>query len=259
MRYVTTFKVASVPAISMNLTLEQRARSDAPEPEKRALDEMTRIGAKIRREWERRVSPKPPTDPRPAVRALTAAISALYGRLSEWSKLPASDHSEVAQANTMIVELFPKGTTFLFGNHDERWLNSRWLLATVLAPERRSDIERLAGAPFVAAFRKTHSAAGVALGFEGVCTPPPANEDMRELLSAFVESVRSYALQVIAHADLNDPAEVSRVERMLAPIDTHRSRVTVASDETADTPVDTGSSANDNRAPAAPAGVRQVA
>ena len=162
-----------------------------------------------------------------AMRASDRALDAAWGALSDFTNafvrlsqtMPdashdssyagdagdASDADEVnraliADARLLRDALFYDGLRFLRRKFREQWVESQTRLDIIASRELEPVIERLGGAAIVATVRRMHHHYGEALGITAEAEERnPAR--VTDALLALRNSLRSYVLQVAAHAD----------------------------------------------------------
>jgi hypothetical protein len=190
------------------------------------------------------LSKRPPAalDPQRARNADLAedqAWSALHDWLIGWSKI-ASPVGERARA--MHTTLFPTGLKFTRLAYKLEWAEADARLARVASDGLTAEIEALGGAPILEQLRVTHQAYGEALGI--TAETQDTTVGLREPLQQFTNSLRAYVLAVAAHADEDDPASITQIDALLAPLNNWRSYISesatvaeTASEATSATPV----------------------
>lgn len=262
-------------AIALSYKLQHNMPDGAAPTVREACGQLATRTEALSVAWRAQGKTPPPKDNRTVVRSLINAWSATVGRLTELTKLNPEEVPEAAQAQALLDEIFSKGLGFLLGEHDAIWIDSRDLLTSIDEGGHATSLDRLAGPMMLPTVRKAHATCGAALGL----TSPAAEQatiELKPLLDAVTESISTYALQLLASADAEDPDDVREVTLALTPLLDHRKRararrtdVTDGEDEGEDSPVEQGTPtkgapapadakpANDN--PAQPAPTRRVA
>lgn len=261
--------------IALSLKLQQNAPDDASPVVEAAVERLAAATEALSVAWRVQRAGASPRDNRAVMRALVNAWSATYGRLFELTKLDPATVRESAEAQTLLDVLFPNVRTFLQGEHDGIWIDSRDLLAKIDDGGHADAINRLAGEVFLPAVRRAHQTCGDALGLTQA-TAEKVSVELKGLLDAVTAAISTYAIQLIASADASDADDVRVVTHALDPLIDHRKRARTRRNEAIDTgeedqqddaapksptqgvavPTDT-KAANDN--PAQPAPARRVA
>ena len=220
-------------AIALSLKLQRNVPDGASPTVRAACGQLATCTDALSVAWRAQGKTPPPKDNRAIVRALINAWSATHGRLAELTKLDPEEVPESAQARALIDAIFTQGLGFLQGEHDAIWIDSRDLLTAIDEGSHAADIDRLAGHLMLPTVRKAHLACGVALGLTSPAVER-ATVELKPLLDAVTESISTYALQLLASADAEDPDDVREVTHALAPLIDHRKRARARRNEVTD-------------------------
>lgn len=175
--------------------------------------------ARLEAAWQPIAKEKPPSDRRPADRAVDNGWSALFDRLQGCAKLPAHRYPKAADAAKLMAKLYPTGLTFLSLAFDQEWAESRRRLELVDSEQLQASLDDVAGPEYLAEVRLTHEAYGVALGITvpREVEPPPKN--LAEPLKATQDAMRSYLFKVLGAVVDDDPESVAAARGALKPVD----------------------------------------
>jgi hypothetical protein len=156
----------------------------------------------------------------PADLALDTAWTALYERLRAYAILPAELLTEARQAQQLLRTLFPDALAFLRLPYEAEWAQSESRLRTIEQLRLTADVERLAGAEFLAEVRRTHELYGRVLGLPRPREPLPEPElpldsaTLRELRFALARAIARYALRIVAIFEQDGEL----LQQLLAPL-----------------------------------------
>lgn len=166
-------------------------------------------------------------DPSAALTAdvrVDAACGGFHGFLQGWTRLPShgpgAEKATVAQQ--LIDRLYPQGLGFTQLPFMTQWAEVQKLLDRARLPENAELIVKLGGEPFVEAIGASFEAYGEALQVTKQRAEVKAGVRVREPLDAVIGALRSYVLQVSAHADAGegsgDVEARDLAEVLLAPL-----------------------------------------
>ncbi|MCU0686655.1 MAG: hypothetical protein MUF34_31145 [Polyangiaceae bacterium] len=162
-------------------------------------------------------------DARPFDQRLDNLWSAVRGRLGAYSALP-EERPERAQAEALDQVLFPDGLGFLKAPYVVEHTESERRLDLLETEGRGEALRALVGPVFVDELVVAHGEYGKALGItaapEAVAPPVRVAEPLREMQAA----LRSYTLQLLAHAESDDEA-LEAVRAALRPIASMRTAI----------------------------------
>ncbi|HEU4403849.1 MAG TPA: hypothetical protein VFS43_00940 [Polyangiaceae bacterium] len=152
-----------------------------------------------------------------------AACGGFYGFLQGWARLPPGPGAErAAIAQRLLERLYPQGLSFTQLPFVTQWAEVQKLLDRARRPENGALIAQLGGEVFVEAIGDAFEAYGEALQVTRERAEVKASVRVREPLDALTLALRSYVLQVTAHADAGggegDPEARELAEALLAPL-----------------------------------------
>ena len=148
--------------------------------------------------------------------------SALRGRLVAHGAL-AEGRPERTRAEAIDAMLFPGGLGFLKAPYVVEHTESQRRLDLIASEGLGDDLRWLVGPIFVEELAAAHADYGRALGITAALSPsPPAPTRVAEPLREMQGALRSYALQLLAHAETGGEASEA-VWSALRPIDALRS------------------------------------
>jgi hypothetical protein len=152
---------------------------------------------------------------------LDAAWGALHEHLGGLARLPADKYPRAARAAAICDSLFPPGGSFLKLPFREEWAHSQNLLTRIDTYGMATEIDQLVGPEFLTEVRDAHRSYGDVLGST---KDHPAQEEanFRQLLRDLSESIRLYAVRVIASVDPARPETAAAAQHALEPIALHR-------------------------------------
>jgi hypothetical protein len=163
----------------------------------------------------------------PAVRAADLvednAFGALFDWLTAWTRLPAEQHPESTEAETVLHAVFPTGLTFLAVRPSDEWQEAELRLRLMAEKGYEKTIVKLGGKSFLDEIKAAHKVYGEVLGITAVKSvqDTPA---LREARDGALDVVRAYVLGVSAHARKKDAPSAELAERLLAPLSQWKDR-----------------------------------
>jgi hypothetical protein len=151
---------------------------------------------------------------------LDCAWSAFRDLLDGLARLPGDRYPRAVRAAQLREKLFPSGLGFLKLSFDDEWAHSDTLLKRIDADGMASQIDELIGTEPLGEVRRAHQRYGEVLGkTKGM---PAADVDARGLLRKLTESIRLYALRVVASVDPERPETLASARKALEPLAAHR-------------------------------------
>lgn len=150
--------------------------------------------------------------------------SALRGRLEMLTLLPPDTYPDAKRAQEILESLFDEtGLSFLTQRYPEQYAIASSYLRSIDEDDLASDIDRLAGADFLANVRNQHQAYGkmVARMLE---RDNALGDDLSEHVRAMGQALVEYATKVLASVDRDEPATIQAALVALRPIDVFREK-----------------------------------
>lgn len=187
----------------------------------RRLDERLKA---LRAALDRRGVPAAPVaDSRAVDLRADHAWAAAELRLRAWVVLAdtlGQEHAKVVRARELIAALFADGTEFLKLPYAEQEVEMDRLLRLIDSESLERDLVSLAGREFVDAIKlvQPEYAATVA----AMLTRDDQKERVVTLVRDAIRAIEQYSASVVGAVDDEDPASVSHVRKLLAPIANHR-------------------------------------
>lgn len=178
-----------------------------------------------------------PVDKRLVDQFADASLGRLYRRISDYAALPEERHALAGRASELLALLFPDGLDFLSAKMDVQWNVTDEMLRTIDEEDLQGDLDRIAGAEFLAEVRLAHAEYGRALGITAADAAPKSDgASVTDLLQKLAATMGEYTLQLAALASSSaTPAELREASRRaLAPVDDFRKRAARKPDGGAD-------------------------
>lgn len=156
-----------------------------------------------------------------------ASVGRLFRRLEDYSKLPPERHPLAARAEELLDAIFPEGLGFLSAKMDAQWNATEELLHLIDTEGLQADVDRIAGAEFLAEVRLAHAEYGKALGITAPKAPQPAAAPnllalLRELTAVMGEYL--FQMAALASSQATAPELRAAARDALAPVDDFRRR-----------------------------------
>jgi len=175
-------------------------------------------------------------DPRPFDATLDRCWSALRTRLEGCVQLGDDDYAP--RATVMISTLFPTGLDFLKLPYAEEWAESERRLAMIKTDGLASEVEELAGAPYLPAIKKAHSAYGTVLGITDKKATVTATARVVGPLRELQAAIGAYVRAVVGQVEEDDEESVAAAQGQLEPVvRARRTRGTAEVEEPIEAPV----------------------
>jgi hypothetical protein len=158
---------------------------------------------------------------RPVLGPFDACHAALYGRLTAAARMPASLGDMGASGAILADTIYGSGVAFLLNDAETRFAESGRRLQVITDKGLESEIDRIAGAGYLAGVRRAHAALGEALG-AGVTPVRYTRAELKNAVAALAAAIAEYALQLAAETDKQDAESVRRFQAAMMPIDRFR-------------------------------------
>lgn len=152
-----------------------------------------------------------------ADRRIDAAWNALLTWLSGWAKLPDAVPQAI-QARNIVDTIFADGLKFLTLPYKQEWAESDTRLLRIGNEKLDTDIVKLGGTPFLDELRAAHAEYGEALGITKTPDSPNTGANLRDALTAFLLSLRTYVVRVSAHVDEEEAGSADLATSLLVPL-----------------------------------------
>lgn len=174
---------------------------------------------------------------RPLDAAFDTAWSGLRDRLKIWTTVAdPAQQKDRARAEELLAAYFDGGVEFVKLAYSQEWVHSDQLLERFADEGALADIERLAGAGFVANVRVHHAKLGEALDLAGSARAEDAatSAGLAEKVAALAAAIGEYTRRHLGEVDTDDPKSVAAFRKAMAPIDAHRAAGSKTIDSDAD-------------------------
>lgn len=228
------------PGASLSLArgLLSAAASEPEPPVAKRLAKVRKAAKRLQVAWvEAGRSNATVSDVRPLDVALDRSWSCLRTRLDGAAQLGDDDHAP--RATVLLQTLFPTGLDFLKLPYAEEWAESERRLAMIKRDGLASELEALAGKPYLPAVKKAHTAYGAALGITDKKAATVDAVRVVEPLRALQAAIGSYARTVVGLVDEDDTASVAAAQEQLEPLlRAKRPRASGATEAEAEEPVE---------------------
>lgn len=150
--------------------------------------------------------------------------SALRGRLEMYTLLPPETYPDARRAKEIVESLFDEtGLSFLTQRYPEQYAIASTYLRSIDEEGLASDIDRLAGADFLANVRMQHNAYGTMVT-RMLERENALGDDLSEHVRAMGQALVEYATKVLASMDRDHPATIQAALVALRPIDVFREK-----------------------------------
>jgi hypothetical protein len=148
--------------------------------------------------------------------------SALRGRLEMYTLLPPEVYLDAKRAKEILDLLFDEtGLSFLTQRYPEQYAIAGTYLRRIDEENLATDINRLAGADFLANVRAQHAVYG-AMVTRMLERDNALADDLGEHVRAMGQALVEYATKVLASIDRDNPATILSAGAALRPIDVFR-------------------------------------
>jgi len=192
-----------------------------PAPLKRCAERLGHETETLQRVWREREAEAANFDPRPIDTMADNAWRNFHDRLAAYAGLPTEFYPEAGRAAEIVSVLFPEGLSFLKLDYSSQWAESERRLQHIQAEKLEADVNKLAGAAFLAEVRRCHVLYGEAIGVSKPKerrTPIPLSEPLRTM----TQSLIALCAQLVALYYEGDADQRAEVRAALRPIDDFR-------------------------------------
>ncbi len=222
--YLRPPRLDAPSAIALGKMMREARPHDLPAPARQSGERLDESVKALEGAWQEseRTGPRE-ADMRPYDKRLDNAWSATNARLGAYKTLPEGA-LERQRAEAIGALLFPQGLTFLKAPYLVEHTESQRRLDLVAAEGLGDELRALVGPLFVDELAAAHEAYGKALGITAALEAPALPARVAEPLREMQIALRSYTLQLLAHAETGDEA-LAAVGAALRPLDLLRARV----------------------------------
>jgi hypothetical protein len=192
-----------------------------PAPLKRCAERLGHETETLQRVWRERESEAASSDPRPIDTMADNAWRNFHDRLAAYAGLPAEFYPEAGRAAELVSVLFPEGLSFLKLDYNSQWAESERRLQHIQVERLETDVNKLAGAAFLAEVRRCHLLYGEAIGVSKPKerrSPVPLSEPLRTMTQTLI----ALCAQLVALYYEGDGDQRAEVRAALRPIDDFR-------------------------------------
>jgi hypothetical protein len=148
---------------------------------------------------------------------LDACWTALHDWLTGFAKLPG-ERAEAREARALLAEIYPDGLGFILLPYELEWGQSDLRLGRIAGETLGERIRSLGGSVFIEALQAAHWDYGQLLGLPRLTNAPEGRPSTAEALESFASTLRSYALKVTAHVDVDEPPTGALARKLLEPL-----------------------------------------
>jgi hypothetical protein len=149
---------------------------------------------------------------------LDTCWTALHDWLTGFSKLPES-HPESPEARALLHELYPDGLGFILLPYELEWGQSDLRLGRIAGEALGGRIRALGGGVFIEALQAAHWEYGKLLGLPRLPTAAESDRPTTaQALESFASTLRTYALKVTAHVEVDEPNTAELAKTLLEPL-----------------------------------------
>ncbi|MDC3962060.1 hypothetical protein KEG38_50035 [Polyangium jinanense] len=221
--YVRPPKLDVPSAVALSIKLVAATPDGAPLSVKKAANTLRQAALSLQESWKARDRVEKRPDARPVDVLADHAMSRLFGRIEDYSGLPAETHPHAARAGVLLATLFPTGLSFLKADYASQWAETQKRLDRINEEDLAADIDVVTGPEFLAEVRRIHKLYGEAIGITKArpeITVPSLVLPLREVGDAIVR----HALQLVSVClDEEAPLESRTAARdALRPLDEYR-------------------------------------
>jgi hypothetical protein len=155
---------------------------------------------------------------------------------------------ESDRAIVLLPRALPRGTGFVQLAYEQQWTESEDLLAGIDSEALEPEIEALIGPAFVPYIRGAHAAYGKALGLSSAPKEIAETTALADAVAQVSFAIAEYGRLMVGELDRNDPENVARFKKAMAPLDAYRAANarSGASEEDVDAPVDPATDVDPN-------------
>jgi len=215
-RYFNPPRVGVRSGISLGRMLLAAVPSEPPPNIATAAKQLERTVDDLADRWSAKVTRRSTEDVRPYDHHLDRAWSTVERGLARYATL-GREHHDSERAAELHQMLFPTGLSFVKLPYIEQHAESELRVQIIAAEGLRDDLDRLVGTLFINDLLAAHEAYGTILEITTATEQAPPILLVAPL-RALTRAISSYALQVLAFADL-DPQNVPVARRAVEPID----------------------------------------
>ncbi|UJR84200.1 hypothetical protein [Sandaracinus amylolyticus] len=217
-------RIDALRGIALAIQLLRVAPARPSRPVARALRKVRSTAVDLQTEVKARGRTRPESL-RPLDSAFDGSWSALRDRLAAWSKVQSASFERPRErAEQLLAAYFSDGVQFVTLAYEAEWVYGEQLLERFDEEGALADIERLAGAEFVANVREQQAALGAALGLTGKrgTEEVASTSGLAERVSALASAIADYTRRLSGEVETDDPKSVAAFRKAVAPLDAHR-------------------------------------
>jgi len=145
-----------------------------------------------------------------------------------------SQEKQRLRAEQLLLAYFPDGVEFVKLAYEAEWVHSAQLLERFDDEKVVADLEKLAGAAFLANVRSLHDKLGEALDLSGGTRGEKAasTTGLAEKVLALSAAIADYTRRYAGEVELDEPVSVAAFQAAMEPLDRHRASSGTSGKET---------------------------
>lgn len=182
-----------------------------------------------------------PESLKPLDAAFDNGWTALRDRLECWTRVHGKSFERLrAKAEQLIASYFPDGVEFVKLAYEGEWVYSQQILERFEEEGAIPDIERLAGAEYLANVREQHAFLGAALGLSGKreAEEVASTTGVADRVTALATAIADYTRRLAGEVETEDAASVAAFQKAVKPLDDHRAAAVGGATKPTEEPVD---------------------
>ena len=152
--------------------------------------------------------------------ALDSGWVGLRMALEAVARLTGTPESD--RAIVLLPRVLPRGTGFVQYAYEQQWTESENLLAGIDEEALEPEIQALIGPAFVPFIRSAHAAYGEVLGLGSTPREITETTALAQAVAQVSFAIAEYGRLMVGELDRNDPENVARFKKAMAPLDAYR-------------------------------------
>ncbi len=167
-------------------------------------------------------------DNRPVDLAADVSWGSFQRWLSAYAELPHDRYPKAAQAESLLVALFPTGLVFLTLEYGAQWAESEQRVRRIQKDKLKPIIVALGGADFLTEIERCHTAYGEMVGVTKAKAKKSKLPDLRTQRTKLQQALTAHAIQLVAMVLSGGESALEAAQPSFDAIDTYREKATTS-------------------------------
>lgn len=167
-------------------------------------------------------------DNRPVDLAADVSWGSFQRWLSAYAELPHDRYPKAAQAESLLVALFPTGLGFLTLEYGAQWAESEQRVRRIQKDKLKPVIVALGGGDFLTEIERCHTAYGEMVGVTRVKTAKSKLPDLRTQRTKLQQALTAHAIQLVAMVLSGGESALAAAQPSFDAIDAYREKATAS-------------------------------